>query len=452
MNFDPSVITNFIIDKISRYKMPSLSINIVKEDEIIYSRGFGFRDLKRGIPATAKTIYGIGSITKSFTALSIMKLYEDGKIDLNDPISKYLPLDLVIKDKKITIHHLLTHSSGIPAMAYAEALLRGYFETSDIWLPFSYSDDVVDYMANASEWAVVEPGKRFFYLNEGYVLLGKIIEKVSNFNYREFVKNNILKPLKMNDSFFIGEEVHGKEVAKPYIICSDGSKKEASVPGGILADGGIMSTSEDLAKYITMLINRGRYNGESIISKEGIELMENPYIKIPWQVYGGDSYGYGLIIHPNFIGERLIEHGGSLLVYTAFIGYIPRVKVGVAILANSSGYPLFNIGTYVLAYMLGKSPNELPNIRYDKLLDKLVGEYRGYKGNIIFSIERNGDSLLLIYKDKYSHQIQGLMLQEYDGEKALFITPYRGGKMEVEFYIKDNRVELIYDRYRLIKK
>jgi CubicO group peptidase (beta-lactamase class C family) len=116
--------------------------------------------------------------------------------------------------------------------------------------------------------------------------------------------------------------IQGKPVRKPF-------------PYGITSDGGLFSNTLDLAKYLRMFLNRG----DGIVSKESIEAMEKPYIGVPWQLFGGESYGYGLIIYPNFLGRRLIGHSGSVLNYTGFIGYIPSEDIGIAVLENSPNYP-----------------------------------------------------------------------------------------------------------------
>jgi CubicO group peptidase (beta-lactamase class C family) len=121
---DYEKLESFIFEKMSKTHLPGLSIALVDGEEIIYSKGFGFRDLEYGLKATPHTLYGVGSVTKSFTALSIMQLAEKGKINLDDRVNKYIPLNLESKGEPVKVWHLLCHTSGIPALAYAEALIR----------------------------------------------------------------------------------------------------------------------------------------------------------------------------------------------------------------------------------------------------------------------------------------------------------------------------------------
>ncbi|HDD33926.1 MAG TPA: class A beta-lactamase-related serine hydrolase, partial [Thermofilaceae archaeon] len=308
----------FILEKISESRLPSISIAVVEKGKVSYARGFGFRDLEAGLPATPSTIYGIGSITKSFTALAVVQLAEKGLLSLNDPVEKYVPVRLRPSGKSVTLEHLLTHSSGIPALGYAEAFITGLIEGGKAWMPLATPEDVVSFMSRAEEWAVAEPGERFFYLNEGYVLLGIVISKVSGTKYEEYVKREILEPLGMKRTFFERELVEADpDKATPYVM-DDGMPRPSRFPYGITSDGGLLSNALDMAKYLSLYIGRGELDGVRLASREAIEDMERPRVAVPWQVFGGEGYGLGWVVVPDFYGRRLVHHGGSVLVYTAF--------------------------------------------------------------------------------------------------------------------------------------
>lgn len=169
----------YVFEKMRKTHLPGLSIAAVKDGEVVYARGFGFRDVESGAAMTPQTRVGIGSVTKSFTALAIMMLVEEGKISLDDPVDKFVPMMLRPLGEPVRIWHLLTHSSGIPALAYAEAFIRHVIGEEATWLPIASVDDLKAFMSDAEGWAVAKPGERFFYLNEGYLLLGRIIEVAS---------------------------------------------------------------------------------------------------------------------------------------------------------------------------------------------------------------------------------------------------------------------------------
>lgn len=449
---DLSRLDGFIFEKLSRTHLPGLSAAVVKDGELVYVRGFGLRDTEYGLEATPDTLYGIGSVTKSFTALSIMQLVEKGKLDVEDPVSKYAPLHLEPKQEPIRVWHLLSHSSGIPALAYAEAFIRYATGAGDKWVPVGSRQDVFTFMNEADEWAWSRPGERWFYLNEGYLILGHIIESLSGMSYEEYVKKNILNPLKMKKSFFKKEEVEAEgDVATPHIITRDGEQKRSKYPYGISSDGGLVSNVLDLSRYITMYLNRGTHDQGSLVSAKLIEEMEKPRVKQPLQIFGGESYGYGLGVNPNFLGHRLVSHGGSVLVATAYIGYIPEKELGIALLANGSGYPLSQIGLYGLALMLGENPEDLPFIKVERTFDKLTGIYETYKGTMRAQITARGGILLIEIKDRYVDTIVPLLPDALEGDSKSFYAIQPAAKLPVEFLVKGDKVDLIYERYRLKK-
>jgi len=445
---------SFIIRKMAETRTPGLSIVLIRDNEVIYAKGFGFRDVEATKPATPGTIYGIGSITKSFTALAILQLVSEGKVSLNDPVTNYVDVDIDHHGNKVTIHHLLTHSSGIPALGYAEALISGLLGSKREWLPIAKPEDIIPFMEGASKWAVARPGSRFLYLNEGYVLLGRIIESVTGMPYREYVRNKILKPLKMMRSYFTKEHVSSDpDVATPYIIMKDGELRPGRFPYGIEADGGLLSNVLDLANYIRMYLNNGVFEGKEIIPKELLELMWRPHIKLNFEIFGEDAYGYGLMIHPNFPGGTLIGHGGSVLVYTAYIGFVPSKGVGVAVLSNASGYPTSKIGMYALMHLMGRDPKELPFIREDEVYSKLIGTYEAFKGTMRVKVFRLGNFLAVEEISEFEGVPSPLVPVKIGEDYAEFYTiGYYGSKVPVIFEMRKERIELLYERYKFVKK
>ncbi|AEC51585.1 beta-lactamase-like protein [Pyrococcus sp. NA2] len=445
---DVGKLESFIVEKMAERRVPGISISIIKDGDVVYAKGFGYRNVEARLPSTPETIYGIGSITKSFTALAIMKLVEEGGLSLDDPVEKYVDIKLRPFGEPVTVHHLLTHSSGIPSLGYAEAFIDGMVG-GDNWLPVSTPEETIAFARDMEKWAVAKPGERFFYLNTGYVLLGKIIEKVSGVPYEEYIKKKILEPLGMKRSYFFKEEVEKeKDVAMGYILDKEGRLVPQPFPYGITADGGLLSSVLDLAKYLKMYIERD----ETIVSKEYIEKMETLYIKVPWEIFGGEGYGYGLIIYPNFLGEKLVGHSGSVGMYTGYVGYISEKKIGVAVLENSSGYPPSHIAMYALALLLGKDPEkELPFIYRERILKKLEGRYMGYKGTIKFEVKVEGDIVYLRALGRAFTYTIPLFPEVLEEDFVKCYTLSNGRKMYAEFYIRDGKVDLIFERYKLVK-
>ena len=434
----------------SKTHLPAISVAAVENGQIIYSKGFGLRNRAYGLAATPNTLYAIGSVTKSFTALSIMQLFNEGKLSLEDPVSEYAPLELKSMGEPVKIWHLLTHSSGIPALAYAEAIIRYATGAGGKWIPMATYDELFAFMQEAERWALTKPGERWFYLNEGYLLLGYIIEKVSGVSYQKYVENNILEPLGMKRTFFGREKLErDPDAAVPYIITKEGEQKESVYVYSLSADGGLISNVMDLARYIIMYLNRGEYNGNRILPPHLIEEMEKPRVKLPVQIFGGEAYAYGLMTIPNFLGYKLVGHGGSVLTATAYIGYIPERKIGIALLANGSGYPLSQLGMYGLALMLGEDPEKLPFIKLERQLDSLTGRYQTYKGTMDAQVVKKGSFLCIIIKDRYMEEVVPLFPENLEGNVKTFYTLQGAGKLKVEFIVNGKDVDLLFERYRL---
>jgi CubicO group peptidase (beta-lactamase class C family) len=444
----------FVPDVMREAKTPGLSISIVSENRIVYARGFGFRDISSGLVATPRTLYGIGSVTKSFTALAIMQLADEGRIALDDPVEKYVPAVPKSLGESPTVHHLLSHSSGLPALGYAEAFMSGGSGSDQFSLPLNTPEDVIAFMKDAEDWAVSKPGMRFFYLNEGYVLLGYIISKVVGKSYEEYVRERILLPLGMTRTYFSKADVEREEDrATPYIIDREGKHIPSSFPYGVNADGGLVSNVIDLSNYVRMCIDHGALDGKALVSKKMFEAMEQPHIVMSYeQDFGTEFYGYGWGITPDFYGSTLVGHAGSVGVHEAYVGYIPEKRIGVAFQANPSNYPLEQIGMYALAALLGIDPDSLPFVRRGRILRELQGEYETYKGTVKISVRKKGDFLFAEFKDKHTEETLPLVPVKLQEDYASFYTLQEGAKMTTEFHVKGGNVEWIFDRYKAIKK
>ena len=441
---------SFILAKMTRYKMPGLSVAIVRDGEVVYAGGFGFRDVESSAPSTPRTSYCVGSVTKAFTATAILQLVERGLISLDDSVSKYTD---AVRGPEIKIHHLLTHNSGIPALGYAEMLIDTYYGfRTDALLPVATPDDVLVYVSEYEEHPRFKPGERWFYLNEGYVILGKIIEKASGLKYEEYVKREIAEKLKLEIYFTREEYARDPDKATPYYSDREGRLVRAEPLFGISADGGLFTCPLDLAKFAYTLSSRGKWGSIIILEEKSVELMETPHVKLPYESPTSKYYGYGLIVHDKFAGEyKLVGHSGSVYVYTAYMGYLPEKRVAVALASNSSGYPLSLIGAYALALAAGIGEDRLEFLRVDRVVERLEGEYSGYKGSVRVRVKRSGD--LLVVEDLYARRAPlTLVPSRIEEDYAEFYVATLYTKIPVEFYIRDNRVVMIYERYLLVKE
>jgi len=451
------VLEQFIQEKLAETHLPALSIALVERGETVFARGFGFRDSERGLPATPRTLYGIGSVTKSFTCLAIMQLQEQGKLRVDDPVERYVPLEVRPFGRPITLHHFMSHSSGIPALAYAEAVIRHAAGAADSYLPIASYDDMLTFLNGAQDWVHSPPGERWFYLNEGYILLGAVIEKVSGQAYADYIQEHILDPLGMTRTFFSKARVDADlDVAVPYVVTKDKTQLPSHyLYGRLTSDGGLISNVEDMTRYLRMYLAGGRAAGVRLIEETSLTAMMTGYVDLPLEVYPADGrrhvgrYGYGLSIYPDFYGQALVGHGGSVLISTAHLAFIPDREVGVMILANGSGYPMAHVAAVALAVLLGEDPWALPGVSAERALDRLAGRYETYRGTYGATVNRAGDFLMLQIKNKLLEQTVPLVPVALESDRARFFTLSMGRRLWVEFAVRDGGVELIYERYKM---
>ena len=450
----------FIFDAMTQSRLPGLSIALVRDSEIVYARGFGQRDIRRGLPATPDTLYSIGSVTKSFTALAILQLAEQGLLELTDPVEKHLPFPFRPKGQPVLVEHLLTHTTGIPALAYSEAVIRHANNTGGRALPISGPEDILVFMQDADSWAETAPGEKWFYFNEGYALLGLLIQKLSGVSYNAYMREHILAPLGMTRSYFEQEQVvQEQDVAVPYVLPEDSQPEPGRyVYRTIRSEGGVISSVRELAKYLRVFLE----DGAGIISGASLKEMMHPRVPLPYMTvpqlfdlkepaHAEVHYAYGLDARPNFYGETLVEHAGSVLVATAHLAFLPRHRLGVALLANGSGYPLGQIAQVALALMLERDPNDLPFLRVDNTLEALTGHYETYKGTVQATVARQGDFLTLTIHDRAQPQIVTLVPERFVGDEPTFFTLPGGQRLDVTFRRLEHGVELLYERYKLKK-
>lgn len=441
----------FVLEKMGATKLAAVSLAVVQGDEVIYQRGYGQRDLERGLPATPRSLYGIGSVTKSFTCLAIMQLQERGLLSVDDPVERFLPLTIRPGGELVRIRHLMSHTSGIPALAYLENLLRYKHGASDQYVPVGNLDDMLTFMNGAQDWAYTKPGERWFYLNEGYVLLGGIIEKLTGMDYTQYIQEKILAPLSMDRTTFDRDRFHSDpDAAVPYALgAEERHLAREYVWGQAQADGGMVSNAPDMARYIAMYLA----GGKGIISPESLAAMTAPETHNPTRDFTTgepvSSYGFGLGAS-DFFGRRLVSHTGLMYVCTAAMQFLPEQKLGVIVLANGSGYPLANIGSFALASALGEDPWALPALATERCLLGLAGAYETYQGTYGARVRRQGDFLMLEFKTKHQSQVVPLVpLDLSDPANPRFYTLTLGRKMEVDFHVNGDRVDLIYERYRM---
>jgi len=284
---------------------------------IIINKGYGMSNYELNVPNTVDTIYKIGSITKQFTALLIMHLLEKGRLDLNQTLDNFI--SDYPNGNKVTIHHLLTHSSGIHNYTMDEDIniyMRQYHTLNSLIERFK--NKPFDF----------EPGTKYSYSNSGYILLGYIIEEITGKTYSEYLKEFIFKKLLMKNSGYNNYSDLIKNRANGYDLV-DGNIQNCDFIDDSVVDaaGAIYSTTGDLHKWNSDLLN------DTLISKKSTMKMMGKHNKIDEDCY----YGYGIMVWSRKYGEKVrnaISHDGGTLGFLSSNNLYPEDKVEIIILSN----------------------------------------------------------------------------------------------------------------------
>jgi CubicO group peptidase (beta-lactamase class C family) len=445
-------------------RMPGFSIAVVKDGETIYAEGFGLRDTQKVLPATADTLYGIGSITKSFVAIGILQLVEQGEISLDDPVSEHLPFELGLPDDPITIHHLLTHSLGVPSLATSTvAIYRGL--GYDTGVPLGSSADFYRLVNGAHDEVVAKPGERFFYHNAAWRMLGHIIQEKSGLPFHEYIKERVIDPLGMqrttmsltafrSDPDHILPHLKLGPTVKPSRFPYPNPEDNPEF-AFLSAAGGIVSSVNEMTLYVNALINLGQFEGGRLASAASFEKMQQFHIASRVGHYGEVGYGYGLGITPAFLGHTMVGHGGSVVVSTAYMAFIPDLKIGVVMMGNSSGMDYATIAESIFAILMGRDPAEvIPALQIRERAKRLLGKYEVYRGLEKLEVVSRGGLLRLEQKYPAADEPVETVIVPEDATLSStdFYSLRNGLKSPVEFVLRDDGgVDLFIGRYRYRK-
>ncbi len=326
---------------VERQKMPGAIIGIIIDGELVWVKTAGVKDPESKAPVTQDTVFRIASMTKSFTAMAILKLRDEGRLSLDDPAARFVPaLEMLAYPTKdspaITIRHLLTHSEGFPEdNPWGDRQLAQTNETMDAWMragiPFS----------NA-------PGTAYEYSNYGFAILGRIVEKASGRPYADYVRDEILRPLGMNSSTFEAAENPRERIALGSRWEDEKWKPEMPLAHGSFgAMGGLWTSARDLSRYVAFLMSafppRDANDTRPIKRSSAREMQQ------AWRGQGASafrtsvdaglqlsasSYGYGLGVSQDCRFSHVVGHGGGLPGYGSLMRWLPEHGVGMIAMSN----------------------------------------------------------------------------------------------------------------------
>lgn len=359
---------DFFEENMKKYSVPGAAVIVVKDEKVIFKKGYGYSNLEEKIKVNPdKTVFPAASVSKLFTATAIMQLVEDKKIDLNEDVEKYIkPYKIINKyNKKVTCANLLTHSSGIDEASE----LNGNILNKDGIKSQEY------YFQNHPLRVVREPDVISRYSNQGYNLLGFIIEKVSGITYEEYLKKNILEPLSMNNS---SVRLFDENIANGYEYINGSYEKVPLAFQYTSGSSGINATVSDMKNFMIASLNNGKFGKIQILKESTSKKMQDRQF-CNNDVFAGMGYGF---IRSNRNGQEILKHEGALPGYTTTLFLMPNEKLGIYVATNSTSPLPFNIEDKFLDKFYPKD-----NINFSKLdsnkdkdFSKYEGVYRSYDG------------------------------------------------------------------------
>jgi CubicO group peptidase (beta-lactamase class C family) len=328
----PTQIDQYIRDQMAQKNIVGLSVAIVQNNEVTYLRGFGAASIKRKTQVTPQTIFDLASCSKSFTAMATLLLWNDGLIDLDQPLRHYIP-EFQLEDEKvsdqITVRELLNQTSGLPGNFSEPVAYQKENDTDD--------SDTMKMLVAAVKRIHTDrpPGSSFEYTNLNYDLLGALVERISGQDFDDFVQERIFSPLGMNNSTLKPDvaagldRADGHQMMLGHIITRNIPIYHSAQPAGW-----VMSSAEDMAKWLLVNLNDGMLNGQQVIPSIVVQLMHKP--EIDFTSHGEEmSYAMGWFVGQTGVGEPVIWHSGDTPNFLSEIIILPQRNLGVVMLVNS---------------------------------------------------------------------------------------------------------------------
>ena len=409
----------FVESALKEWKVPGVAVAIVKDGEVVLSRGYGLRDVKRNLPVTPETLFAIGSATKAFTVMSLGVLADDGRISWDTPVKTYLPtfkLEDPFATDRMTPKDLVTHRSGLPRhdlVWYNAPLTR-----KEIFDRLQYLEPNVDFRS------------KFQYQNLMFLTAGYLAGEVSGLEWEELVRRRIFHPLGMKSSNFSVEASKATaDFALPYNEKDKAIQEIAFRNIDVVGPAGsINSNLNDMVQWVRLHLSDGKVLETRVISEAGLDEMHRPQMVMrdsgqdPEIVLG--SYGLGWFIE-SYRGKRRVHHGGNIDGFSAMVTFLPDQDVGVVALANRDGTPLPEILCRVaIDRVLGLEPIDW-NARIKARADEGEKAADRAKGTLEVFERRKGtrpSHALEEYAGDYEHPAYGTLTVAREGAANLKAT------------------------------
>jgi CubicO group peptidase (beta-lactamase class C family) len=313
--FDLDAVDAYVAGQVRAKGFVGLSVAVMRDGRVVFAKGYGKRSLEKGLPVEPETSFAIGSITKQFTCACVFLLAEEGKLSVDDPVAKYFPG--LTRARDITLRDLMNHTSGYPDYYPLDFVDRRMLRPID--------DDALlrEYAGGKLDFG---PGSRFSYSNTGYILLGRVVEKVAGRPFGEFLQERVLRPLRLEHTHFGSSE--GLPLAATGYSAFALGPPEPAVPeaaGWIGAAGALWASAPDLLRW-DLALAEGK-----VVRPESFRAMTAPRVLSNGKV---SDYGCGLSVDV-VDGERVVRHTGGVSGFVSGNSFIPRARAGLVVLSNT---------------------------------------------------------------------------------------------------------------------
>ncbi|MBM7632291.1 serine hydrolase domain-containing protein [Geomicrobium sediminis] len=378
-----------------------------------YQQSFGYRNVEGQQPIDEDTIFGIGSVTKVMTCMAIMKLQEEGKLSVHDTVTTYAPEFSASEDqrsKDMTIHHMMTHTSGLPPLdtlfyankkSVSNEEFKAMSDHLDVNTPsIDTEDEFFSYLRSKSYRLLADPGEVFSYSNDGYSILGYIIERVSGLSYADYMQDEIFSPAGMKRTFFSPKKLEDYEnVAMLYTMEQKDNEAftEASPTWWdaptMWSAGYVKSTAKDMLLFGNQLIE----SKATILSADSLKQLTTQHVQIEPDLY----YGYGIMIRTDFFGRRTLEHAGGIKGVSAQLTVLPDEKTAGVCLTNIAGAPASSVLESALKVAIGESP-DTPTVTYEDVelsnesKQFMLGTYKANEGQSLEIVEKDNKIFIVV--------------------------------------------------------
>lgn len=441
---------SLVTDWLNENDVPGASVVIVDEDGEQYAEGFGARDIESNEPATPDTLYGMGSVTKSFTALALIQLDEAGDISIEHSVNEYVDFYENAPGEPITIKELLSHTSGMPATPIGTLAqsLEGY--------PSGIADDsdLKRFVRESTEFRVTDE-RRFFYYNTGYDILGQVIEAVDGRTYAEYVSKEILKPLGMDRATFDPEVLDDEVDAMTGYRAGKGEEPPEPTTYPMVEHeqpaGGLIASVRDVSRFVRAMMTDGSLDGASVCSADAVNRLREGRTVASTFLDGIDSeYCYGWSRRP--LGtDEVIGHGGSILTSTSYAGYLVEAGVGIVFASNTSGDPPAGaLGQAILALLNDQAITTVPAYALKEKSESVSGTYEAFRDEFSISVEPAGGGLSVTFEHALGDDEFRAFPASLDPEDHEYYTVTGGGTRELlEFDLDGEQADLYFQRHRV---